>query len=270
MSRLIHFALAGFLGALASAYGQPTPRTTVENAALFFPAVDLTTNGLPGLTNASGKLQVTRVTATSQQGGVVSLVTTQAWVRRYDGPGNYWDSPFLLALDAMGNCAVSGISFGGSSGYDIATVFYANDGTALWTNRYDGPAHKDEGATSLAIDNAGNIYAGGSSSVSMSIHDAVIIKYGANGLPLWTNRFNYFGTNYHGLQKLAVDESGNVYALIATVYADVGYLTLKYDMYGHAVWTNRYNPRADGSEFPASLSLDGAGNVFVHAPPIQN
>ncbi len=251
-----------FMVTLVSVVAQPVVLTTLENTPLFRSAVSLATN-LPGPTNSIAKLQIFNVASASMQGGAVTLVNTQAWIGRYNGPGNFDDGPFLLALDVAGNSVVSGYSFDAHNNYDFATIKYADNGTALWTNRYDGPAHRNDFATSLATDGAGNVYVAGNSQADGAIQDAVVIKYVVDGAPLWTNRFNYAGTNYNGVQNLAVDASGNVFLLVATVYADAGFITLKYDTFGNAVWTNRYNPRADGSEFPAALAIDDAGNVFV-------
>lgn len=247
----------------AAVAAQSVVLTTLQNSPLFVAASSLTTNGSPGFTNSAAQWQVCNVGSASAQGGTVALVSTQEWVRRYSGPGNWDDRPFLLVLDAAGNCVVSGYSYGAGHNYDWATIKYANNGAALWTNRYDGLVRENDYTTGLAADSAGNVYVAGSSTVQGATQDAVVIKYAGDGPALWTNRFNYSGTNYHGVQELAVDPAGNVVLLIATVHADVGFLTLKYDTFGNAIWTNRYNPRADGSEFPAALALDDAGNVFV-------
>ncbi len=46
------------------------------------------------------------------------------WTNRYNGPGNGWDSPAALAIDASGNVYITGVSAGDGSGSDFATIKY--------------------------------------------------------------------------------------------------------------------------------------------------
>ncbi len=49
----------------------------------------------------------------------------QLWVERYDGPANYNDIPFSLAVDPVGNVYVTGQSYGVGTGFDYLTIKYS-------------------------------------------------------------------------------------------------------------------------------------------------
>jgi hypothetical protein len=108
---------------------------------------------------------------------------TLRWVRRFHGPDLYKDSlASAIALTSNGDVIVTGSS-PGISNLDIVTIAYANNGTVLWTNSYNGPANGDEsmtGASCLAIGNDDSIYVAGASDgnyVGSTIMDFVTIKY---------------------------------------------------------------------------------------------
>lgn len=234
---------------------------TIQNTNLFFAATDLTTYGVAGLTNAAPNLTISSVSPTSTQQGSLSLVTTQAWERRYDGPGHWTDNAIRVVVDGMQNVIVAGYSLG--STYDFVTIKYASDGTPLWTNRYDGPAHLDDYARCLAVDASGNVYATGTSEVTNNTWDLVTLKYSADGNLLWASRYNRYGTNYCDTGGLAVDIAGNAFVTANIFYADTAFITVKYDPQGNAVWTNYYKGSSNGYDYPLTVAVDNSGNIFV-------
>jgi hypothetical protein len=94
------------------------------------------------------------------------------------GPGE----AYAVAVGDSGNVFVTG--------FDYATTAYSGSGTALWTNRYDGPLNTDDKATAVAVDQStGNVLVTGSS-LSGSHPDYATIAYSEAGVALWTNRYN--------------------------------------------------------------------------------
>ena len=107
---------------------------------------------------------------------------TEAWVRRYNSPGNFDDIPAAVAMDRSGNVVVSGGS---------GTLKYAaSDGTLLWEHRYNGPAKGENYPSALAVDGSGNVVVTGYS-YNGTNYDFYTAKYAAaDGALLWEERFN--------------------------------------------------------------------------------
>jgi len=236
--------------------------TVWQNRSVFFAATELVSNGVPGLTNMGSRLTVSAVPPVSAQGGRVTVINTQVWARFYQGPGHY-DQAIGIVTDRSNNVCITGYSLGAGTSFDFATIMYAPDGTPLWTNRYDGPAGDCDFARYLAVDGLGNIYVTGESVGAEGATDVATIKYSANGLPAWTNRYNFSGTNIHYIAGIAADGVGNVYVGVGAISSQQMFITLKYDPLGRAVWTNYYRGSECGVDYPAALAVDRFGNVFV-------
>ncbi|MCX6639374.1 MAG: SBBP repeat-containing protein [bacterium] len=183
----------------------------------------------------------------------------QLWVARYNGPGNAEDRANSLGLDNDGNVYVAGASWGGSgTNLDYATIKYDTNGNQLWVARYNGPGNLNDEASSLALDNHGNVYVTGKSTGGLPYpsYDYATIKYDASGNQLWVARGDDGLTEC--ANSIAVDRNGNVYV---TGDGSHDYATVKYNTSGIQQWMARYvTINWDIAYF---LVVDGEGNVYV-------
>ena len=102
------------------------------------------------------------------------------WAARYNGPSNLLTPPLRWpSARRGGKVFVTGDSVGAATGDDYATVAYnATTGTQLWARRYNGPANRADGATSVAVSPAGGkVFVTGSSTGSASRSDYATIGY---------------------------------------------------------------------------------------------
>jgi hypothetical protein len=186
----------------------------------------------------------------------------QAWVQRYNGPGN---EASAVAVDGSNNVIVTGYSYDSGSSDDYATIQYSSAGVPLWTNRYDGPGNGYDFAYAVAVDGSNNVIVTGYSDGGGYNYDYATIKYSSAGVPLRTNRYNGPGNSDDYGQAVAVDGNGDV---IVTGYStgtgsDLDYATIKYSSAGVPLWTNRYNGPGNDADYAFAVAVDGSNNVIV-------
>ncbi len=100
------------------------------------------------------------------------------WTNRYDGPENWVDAAWALALDTSGNVFVTGYStYRSKSNSAFATVAYSSSGVPLWTKRYDGPGNYVDQASTIAVDGSGSVYVTGVSGIGGDHVDTATVKY---------------------------------------------------------------------------------------------
>jgi uncharacterized delta-60 repeat protein len=192
-------------------------------------------------------------------------VGVEQWVARYNGPGNSTDFAWSLAIDGSGNTYVTGQSTGNGTNFDYATIKYNSTGVEQWVARYNGPGNDWDNATSVSVDNTGNVYVTGSSTGSGTNIDYATIKYNTAGVQQWVARYNGPGNFEDFANSLAVDGTGNVFVTGFSKGSGTSsdYATIKYNSAGVQQWIQRYNGPGNGDDFAYSLSIDGSGNVFV-------
>ena len=89
--------------------------------------------------------------------------------------------PAALVLDGSGNVYVTGV-VGTSTDHDFITIKYMNNGTVAWAQVF-GNTGVDDRATSIAVDNGGNVYVAGSMGRATGNSDFVLVKYDTAGIP---------------------------------------------------------------------------------------
>ncbi|HEY6169839.1 MAG TPA: SBBP repeat-containing protein, partial [Verrucomicrobiae bacterium] len=186
------------------------------------------------------------------------------WTNRYNGPGDYDDFAYAIAVDGSGNVFVTGYSFGNGSSADYATIKYSGAGVPLWTNRYNGPGNNVDAAYAIAVDGSGDVFVTGYSCGGGASYDYATIKYSGAGVPLWINHYNA-GNSNNVASAVAVDGSGNVFVTGYSRGNGSGndYATVAYSGAGVLLWTNRYDGPASGDDRATGLAVDANGNVYV-------
>lgn len=202
----------------------------------------------------------------------------QLWAKRLQGAAGGTDVPTALAADATGNVYVTGYLSSNpndTAGNDIVTLKYAPNGKTLWTGRFVGKGTGDDRPVGLALDNAGNVYIAGSSWGGSPLQhgsgrDYILIKYRADGVRLWSQRFNGTGNGDDTAAGLVVDSGGNAYLTGTSWGGDpllggtgYDYTTLKYAPDGSLLWTQRYDGPVAGPDMASALVLDNVGNLYV-------
>jgi hypothetical protein len=170
-----------------------------------------------------------------------------------------------MVVDGSGNVYVIGVSGGGGTLDDYATIKYYPDGDTAWVRRYNGPASGNDQASAIVVDASNNVYVTGYSDSTGTFQDYATIKYNSSGNELWVKRYNCAnGTDEP--YAIAVDDSDNVYVTGTSGGGPTGmdYATIKYYSDGDTAWVRRYNgPAGNGNDHAFALAVDSSGNVYV-------
>lgn len=184
----------------------------------------------------------------------------ELWVAYYDGPENGGDFATEIALDISGNVYVTGSSDGSGGDHgDFCTIKYDKDnGNELWVARYDGS--QVELATSLAVDNVGNVFVTGQSRSAYGDFDYATIKYDPSGGQLWAARYSGPPDGDDRATDIAIDDLGNV-SVTGNSGTDVA--TVKYTDNGTRLWVARYPASYYSQYFGPHVAMSADGNVIV-------
>ena len=85
---------------------------------------------------------------------------TQQWLARYNGPVNFTDEAYSVAVSPSGDTVyVTGESAGTDDGWDSATVAYnATTGAQLWVKRYNGAGLGSKAFSVAVSPTAGTVF----------------------------------------------------------------------------------------------------------------
>ena len=186
-----------------------------------------------------------------------------AWVRRYNGPANYYDRAHDVAVDVYGNVYVTGASCGIEITDDISTIKYYPDGDTAWVRTYHNGS---ESPFDVKVDGSGNVYVAGYAPQDTGENsDYATIKYYPNGDTAWLRGYNGPGDGSDDACAVAVDDSGNVYVTGWSwgIGTDHDCATAKYDRSGNQIWVRSYNGPESGNDNAYAIALDDSSNVYI-------
>jgi hypothetical protein len=179
-----------------------------------------------------------------------------------DGGGS--DTARTIAVDAAGNAYLGGsISTGPDRPGRFSVVKLGAQGNVVWRANFSGNDAMPGGATSLAVDPAGNVYSAGfivnDPSVGV-ISDTVLAKFGPTGQELWSRRIRG-GPAY---ERIAATADG----FVAGGRSATGEIvTQRFDPNGVLRWSRSVGVPDAGTAFElqrfGDLALAPNGNVVV-------
>lgn len=221
--------------------------------------------------DASGYIYVTGFS--SQGGNNYDMCTIkynsagiQQWGALYNGPGNYIDVGYAIAVDLSGNVYVAGRSYGIGSVFDIVLIKYNSSGVTQWVARVNGPGNSNDEILSMVVDASSNIYVTGSISGSGTGTDFFTAKYASSGGQSWSQTYNGSGSGDDEAYSVAVGDSGNVFVTGYSLGSGTGndWATIKYNSFGVQQWVQRYNgPSGNGPDYSNTVKLDNLSNIYV-------
>ncbi|HEY8377332.1 MAG TPA: hypothetical protein VIK91_12640, partial [Nannocystis sp.] len=119
---------------------------------------------------------------------------------------------------------------------------YDENGGELWTRVYAGENGGLDSLSGVTLDGAGNIYAVGRESTAMQGFDILVLQFGPDGTPGWSDRVDGGIGGHDWALDVATDLDGNVYVAgrveVGAGYSDA-WLRI-YDGAGSPVWTDTY------------------------------
>jgi hypothetical protein len=192
-----------------------------------------------------------------------------AWVRRYNGTGNFTDAICDIAVDRLGNVYATGYAFDASTSWDALTIKYYPDAETAWVRLYNGLDNDQEVCFGVVVDDGGNVYVAGRTFSLATQDDLLLIKYYPDGDTAWIRKYNGPANAYDGAHDLALDSSGNVYVV---GHRDItsppeeqlcDFVTIKYDSDGNRCWVERYNGGGNGPDWADEVMVDACGNINV-------
>jgi hypothetical protein len=158
----------------------------------------------------------------------------EAWVQRYNGPGNGYDSAYSVDASPDGSeVFVTGDSTGAGTNTDFATVAYdAPTGATLWGKLYNGSANDADGASDVAASPDGSrVFVTGTSHENATYYDYTTVAYdAATGVSAWVQHYSGPNDEYDAAASVAASPdgskvfvTGNSNGLSSIDYATVAY-----------------------------------------------
>ncbi len=194
---------------------------------------------------------------------------TLAWSKTYNGAGNMDDEAYAITIDASGNIYICGYTTDVSTGRDIITIKYDNNGVQQWAEEFNGSGNSSDEAYAITVDNLGNpIVTGYSFDLALGAQ-MIIIKYSPSGIMQWSEAYNAeVGSGADVAYAITIDAANDIYITgyselsIGDAPSSKDMVTVKVSSSGTQKWVKTHDASNLNDE-AYSIAADGSGNVFI-------
>jgi uncharacterized delta-60 repeat protein len=192
------------------------------------------------------------------------------WQRSIEG--RHYELEKGICIDADNNIYVIGNSPEGRGALtDLALVKYSPAGTEEWVRHFDVPEESFELASSVAADEAGNVYVTGTSTILNQRMVMVTLKYNSSGVLEWSGIVDGNDKVNNSGRAVNVDSKGNVIVTgmrteehrLSERHSLVDYVIVKYSPDGELIWDRRFYPDEPSEEFVRAALVDRDDNIYV-------
>ncbi len=154
----------------------------------------------------------------------------QQWVSQYNGPVSEGDCGYSMFLDDDNYAYTCGYSYGTGNNGDLVAIKCDPDGNRLWVSSFNGVGNDGDYGQDIVVDDAGNVFVGGYTSVAAYTYDFILIEFNADGDSVWANQYNGPGDGNEMNVSLAIDNQNNIYFTGKSIGDGTGYdyTTFKY------------------------------------------
>jgi hypothetical protein len=182
------------------------------------------------------------------------------WTNRYDTA--LYDAPMAFAVDSADSFYVTIVSAQNSNPGSLALAKYSSNGALLWTRAGDitdalPKSPSISVSPGITTDSDNNAFV-----AVVTTRGYSIIKYTAEGSPLWTNNYSIPSGTFPSTKFFGVD--GNNNAMLVSGLSRLGndrVLMLKLSPSGELSVNSHDWPASN--DFLTSATLDAAGNVYL-------
>lgn len=112
------------------------------------------------------------------------------WQKTYDGASHGDDYGVQVKVNGSNDIFVASSIYGTASN-DFGLLKYAENGTLVWSNTWNGAANGIDVPADLDLDNIGNIYLVGGTEATNNMSDYAVVKFNPLGTVQWSRTYDY-------------------------------------------------------------------------------
>ena len=186
------------------------------------------------------------------------------WPFFYKGTADSMDWAEKILLDGRGGVYSAGSTTGTGTGFDMSLIKLDILGKKIWVYHYDGPAHSDDEAYGLAMDESGNCYLAG---FSIGVNaDLTVASVDSAGHERWVYRYDGEGSGDDMGWSVKCDDRGFAYACGSVVKQDGSVAAVVVKLKTDQPQATTEKPKA--ALWAAIPTLIAADRVFIEGPAV--